>query len=229
MGLDMYLYSISKSKREEGFVIDCLKEEYPEGETLLSENDYETFPENYKHYLVKGQIKRPVGLADKVISDFLKIPFDELTVEKIGSSTSSEQDAVRFLVSRTDGTKLSVKEGTTVIEDTDSICVSCECEWRENYGKFVINVVYQFKIDNALLSYRGNYISEDVDTVYSVEMDEIDYQRKGLTNEGWGLLPENCSYCGDRTVVEKLCKDGGLSMSFLNNWEDGVTLFYAWW
>lgn len=60
-------------------------------------------------------------------------------------------------------------------------------------------------------------------------MEEVDYQRKGLNDEGWELLPENCEYCEEKERVEALVTRGGLSPTFLDNWEDGKTLFWAWW
>ena len=64
---------------------------------------------------------------------------------------------------------------------------------------------------------------------YVVKEEEIDYQRKGLNERGWELLPENCTYCMDRTVIEQLVEEGNLSESFLENWVDGETALMAWW
>lgn len=60
-------------------------------------------------------------------------------------------------------------------------------------------------------------------------MDEVAYQRKGLNDEGWQLLPENCEYCDEKPRIEKLCEVGGLSEEFLEEWVDNETVFYAWW
>lgn len=54
------------------------------------------------------------------------------------------------------------------------------------------------------------------------------YQRKGLTSEGWNLLPENSIYCFNSDIVAQLTHHG-LDDSFLRNWEDGVIAFYPNW
>ena len=64
---------------------------------------------------------------------------------------------------------------------------------------------------------------------YVYQTEELDYQRKGLNDYGWSLLPENCTYCFDKDVVEKLVEEGGLSETFIENWIDGETALYAWW
>lgn len=64
---------------------------------------------------------------------------------------------------------------------------------------------------------------------YVIKEEEIDYQRKGLNERGWELLPENCTYCMDKVVIEQLVEEGNLSESFLENWVDGETALMAWW
>lgn len=62
-----------------------------------------------------------------------------------------------------------------------------------------------------------------------VSVKEVDYQRKGLNDRGWMLLPGNCEYIDDKKIVESLVKDGGLKPSFLKNWANNRTVFHAWW
>lgn len=64
---------------------------------------------------------------------------------------------------------------------------------------------------------------------YVIKKTEVDYQRKGLNDRGWELLPDNCTYCTDESIVELLVDEGNLSESFLENWVDGETALYAWW
>ena len=64
---------------------------------------------------------------------------------------------------------------------------------------------------------------------YVIKKKEVDYQRKGLNDRGWELLPDNCTYCTDESIVELLVEEGNLSESFLENWVDGETALYAWW
>lgn len=74
-----------------------------------------------------------------------------------------------------------------------------------------------------------NYLQDIKRTMRAYIVEEIDYQRKGLNEEGCDLLPENCEACDDFKVVEALVERGGLSDTFLENWEDGCTIFVAWW
>lgn len=65
--------------------------------------------------------------------------------------------------------------------------------------------------------------------VYVYQTKEVDYQRKGLNEYGWSLLPENCTYSTNYDNLVELVNEGGLSRSFLNNWIDGKTALMAWW
>ena len=65
--------------------------------------------------------------------------------------------------------------------------------------------------------------------VYIYQTEEVDYQRKGLNEYGWSLLPENCTYSTNYDNLVELVNEGGLSHSFLNNWIDGETALMAWW
>lgn len=65
--------------------------------------------------------------------------------------------------------------------------------------------------------------------VYVYQTEEVDYQRKGLNEYGWSLLPENCTYSTNYDNLVELVNEGGLSRSFLNNWIDGETALMAWW
>lgn len=65
--------------------------------------------------------------------------------------------------------------------------------------------------------------------VYVYQTEEVDYQRKGLNEYGWSLLPENCTYSTNYDNLVELVNEGGLSRSFLNNWIDGETALTAWW
>ena len=65
--------------------------------------------------------------------------------------------------------------------------------------------------------------------VYIYQTEEVDYQRKGLNEYGWSLLPENCTYSTNYDNLVELVNKGGLSRSFLDNWIDGETALMAWW
>lgn len=76
---------------------------------------------------------------------------------------------------------------------------------------------------------QNKYIFSQINKVFACTMDEIAYQRKGLNDDGWDLLPENCEYSDDKDNVQKMVDIGGLSESFIENWVDDHTVFYAWW
>lgn len=65
--------------------------------------------------------------------------------------------------------------------------------------------------------------------VYVYQTEEVDYQRKGLNEYGWSLLPENCTYSTNYDNLVELVNKGGLSRSFLDNWIEGETALMAWW
>ena len=65
--------------------------------------------------------------------------------------------------------------------------------------------------------------------VYVYQTEEVDYQRKGLNEYGWSLLPENCTYSTNYDNLVELVNKGGLSRSFLDNWIDSETALMAWW
>lgn len=65
--------------------------------------------------------------------------------------------------------------------------------------------------------------------VYIYQTEEVDYQRKGLNEYGWSLLPENGTYSTNYDNLVELVNKGGLSRSFLDNWIDGETALMAWW
>lgn len=74
-----------------------------------------------------------------------------------------------------------------------------------------------------------DYIYSQVNKLLACEFEEIAYQRKGLNDKGWALLPDNCAYDDDKSRIEEMCNVGGLSEDFRNNWVDGETVFWAWW
>lgn len=73
-------------------------------------------------------------------------------------------------------------------------------------------------------------ITKDVPTqAYVYKTEEVAYQRKGLNDHGWSLLPDNCTYSTDYDNLVELVNEGGLSHSFLDNWAEGETALVAWW
>lgn len=72
-------------------------------------------------------------------------------------------------------------------------------------------------------------INKKVDE-YIVKMEEVAYQRKGLSDRGWELMAcENCDYTDDFDAVKAMVDEGGLSEEFTDNWVNGETVFHPWW
>lgn len=84
------------------------------------------------------------------------------------------------------------------------------------------------KLEGQSVNDFDNYLTLKPTPTYVWNMVVVDYQRKGLTDEGWALLPDNCTYCMDYDQVEALTKEG-LSTSFLENWIEGETALYPSW
>lgn len=63
------------------------------------------------------------------------------------------------------------------------------------------------------------------------ELDEPAYQR-GISAVGWGMLPNNETYCSDKAHVQKMVDEGGLDEDFIKHWvenDDEQTALLAWW
>lgn len=75
----------------------------------------------------------------------------------------------------------------------------------------------------------NDYLVKRDNLVYVYETEEIAYQRKGLNDYGWELLPGNCVYSTDKDLVQEMVDEGGLDESFIDNWVDDCTAIYAWW
>lgn len=75
---------------------------------------------------------------------------------------------------------------------------------------------------------RDTYMTQQVEPHYVWQSEEVAYQRKGITNKGWEWLPNNCSYCFSKCIVEILNGEG-LSDEFLDEWIEDKTALVAWW
>lgn len=228
MGLDMYLYEVSKPNRENGFIIDPLVENFEEGECTLSEKEFNALPQQYQELFVKGILKQTYINTALILEDIFNIPFKDMIVEARGKSyRCSESSSIYHIVIKQNNI-INLPNGEQIFEETKGFQILYNCEYKEEEGIYRIVLTFREKYDGGANDYNGKYREEEEETVYVTIIDEIEYQRKGLDANGWIALPENCTYCADKSVVKALCK-GGLSKKFLNNWVDGKTLFYAWW
>lgn len=87
------------------------------------------------------------------------------------------------------------------------------------------------RIEIAILNQEDadNFTIKVLESAYVYKTEEVAYQRKGLNDYGWSLLPENCTYSTDLDIVKEMVEKGDLSEDFLDEWVDGETAFYAWW
>lgn len=58
------------------------------------------------------------------------------------------------------------------------------------------------------------FTSTTIEPAYVLKSEILDYQRKGLTLEGWDLLPENSTYCTNKKVVEELIEKAAYMKGF---------------
>ena len=58
------------------------------------------------------------------------------------------------------------------------------------------------------------FTSTTIKPAYVLKSEILDYQRKGITLEGWDLLPENSTYCTNKKVVEELVEKAAYMEGF---------------
>lgn len=120
-----------------------------------------------------------------------------------------------------------------IIENEDYIDIYCtddvpdrfrlsQEEWEDD-DDFYKQVLRISKEDIAKYTYL-----KDV-TYYVCDLIEVVYQRKGINNYGWSIMPENLSYTSDFDKVQALCEEGGLDKKFVDRWVEGKTVFRPWW
>lgn len=132
--------------------------------------------------------------------------------------------------------KMYVKEKLAEAAGIDSTKVAYLFILQESLNKNGHTITFGFGNDKderlgsiTINAEDEKYLQEAKRTMLAYVSEEVDYQRKGLNEEGWDLLPENCEACDDFKVIEALVEHGGLSETFIENWEDGCTIFVAWW
>lgn len=232
MGLDMYLYSFEKSKREEGFRIkqEEASEAYYYDEIFLTKDEYLRLNKDYQKYFVKGIVCESFLNLDEICKYIFKTDtVEKWQIESIGSSYVNEHSKRFYMIKPAENSIFSftnVKD-LCLIDNAD-FSLTCTCSEGKNgkYG-FTVDLIEKTS-PPPFTKYKSCFISHKETEKYNALRYEIEYQRKGLTDDGWDLLPENCEYCFDSEVVEKLTKEG-LDSEFLNSWVDGKTAFLAWW
>lgn len=106
------------------------------------------------------------------------------------------------------------------LESTPTYQLVCVI-WKPMY----IHVEYRTPGDKE--RYRGRYIRSEWRDYYFYRTKELAYQREGLKPNGWRLLPEG--FCDNKALIAHLVRRCGLSHDFIKNWEEGCTVFNAWW
>ena len=200
MGLDLYLERVTKPS------IDKSKT-YTGGDLYDMGLNYVTEEE------LAETKKIPAEMLDKVtekvtisyyVLDNVKIwkAFAEQYPESYSSNSESPTDFAPAIIGGTNNNEKS----TFTFED--------------DYGN-------QLKI--TVEKDDNEYFKKEETLAYVYKTEELDYQRKGINAYGWSLLPENCTYCFDKSLVQELVDEGDLSESFIDNWVDGETALFAWW
>lgn len=88
------------------------------------------------------------------------------------------------------------------------------------------------KLTDSSKPYSGRYSREKQEEVYAFDIEQLAYQRNELNDRGWELLPDPDNEPGlldDKERVRLMTEEGGLSKEFIEKWEDGQTIFDAWW
>lgn len=112
----------------------------------------------------------------------------------------------------------------------------CNTGYSQSGGSFVYDFDLYDKGENKLGSVQvteKNYLLVTKEVIVEERayiLEEVDYQRKGLTDRGWENLPSNCYYSDSLERMKRLCsKNSGLDKEFLNKFKKGHTVFMAWW
>ena len=138
-----------------------------------------------------------------------------------GMQTDNSSEAADYLRSIGVQENAPVKERISVeLESTPTYQLVCVF-WKPAY----IHVEYRTPGDKD--RYRGKYIRSEWRDYYFYSTEELAYQREGLKPNGWRLLPKG--YCDSKALIAHLARRGGLSHDFVKKWEDGCTVFSAWW
>lgn len=114
-------------------------------------------------------------------------------------------------------------------EESNLIIVGSAYEsWRSRFVVKDFNTNVEANIE--LIGDSQKFLTKEFPVdCYVYQVEEVDYQRKGLNDYGWELLPENCCYSTDKDRVVEMVENGGLDESFIENWEEGSTAIVAWW
>ena len=238
MGLDMALYRVSKPENvSDGDRISerDRSEKYEDVQFLEPEDG---ICKTVMRYAVKCFCEKTSFDHTSAVTDmFVKLGADEAqaavfagcfrkTVSKSGSGfaetifRTEDRKAKKFLKKSGVG-----KRGNTLsvcIEKTESVTVECLAADNDS-----VTVRYSWLEEEGY--YNGRYNESEWAEHYAFVLTDAAYQRGGLNDEGFEMLPENGSLCDDKELVRRLVEKGGLSPEFIEKWEDGVTVFFNWW
>lgn len=200
MGLDLYLYRCQKPKLKDG--------------SFLDKKTFKEYTEDYNFFNYDD-------------SDFLDCP-------------TMVKNAVRVKVEQ---------EIYDLKRIAEAICVyNCKDFDPVQYAHKDSNVYFtSFSDKNIVFEYYNaetkdllkkefsnkeikDYIIVENADGFLIKLNEVAYQRKGLNDLGWELMPcDNTCFSDNYDCIEQMVVEGGLSDSFLENWEEGFTVFHPWW
>lgn len=236
MGLDMYLFKVSTPEITEGEIVKNIHEDPKcSGVAFFNTDAENVLCGTIEKFAVKCIVTERYYNIREIITDYL-MTFDvseEQASEYAkqfwqgGSSRTNKNESFSLYCEDNEEIKKTLNgicnTDEKILETTQNMTTSVRYE--SDYNKIVV----VFTFNDTDTPYEGKYITEKNTNKYAVKLEEIDYQRKGLNDTGWGLLPENCGYCDDKDLIRKITKEGGLSESFIENWIDDETVFWAWW
>lgn len=241
MGLDMNLYRVSKPETVgEGDRIDYdMQLRECKGIEFIAADD-PCLSDTVRKNSVMCFVKDRQILYEQILTDlFMLIGVKAKSAESYAAAfhscrfftkdntyyvrfTASDKKAVRFL-SRLGANSKRGKTASFVLENTDKFNIVCSVHDKDSI------YIGQQRLCEAELSYDGKYTKNEWSKRCAFTLTDLAYQRGGLNETGWELLPENCTLCDDKELVHRLVDKGGLSREFIEKWEDGVTVFYVWW
>ena len=205
MGLDIYLEKFTKP------TIDTSKTYTP---AELYDNDLSYIAiddnniENHLPQEIIDKYCRIVKITEEVIDPEKLLPYFK------------EKYPDTYLNITTDDTNLCVAGVESTDADEITVIIT---DYNHTIDKFHASVTITSQ------NQQFNITKKIPVQVYVYQTEEVDYQRKGLNEYGWSLLPENCTYSTNYDNLVELVNKGGLSRSFLDNWIEGETALMAWW
>lgn len=242
MGLDMSIYRVTAPEGiSEGDRIDCETAKKYE-HTEFRRPDDKDLSETVKRIGVRCTIQHRDIRYDDIIRDMLiKLGVKEKKAKlfsenfKCGMVCSNKDAGIRAYRNTSNYLKMALFRYKA--DGKEANYVSAELE---NTGTHSVEAVLTHKDRIEVLihhlkgfdvEYTGKYSFTEWKDVIAFDLKELAYQREGLNERGWELLPDpdkEPALSDDKERVRLMTEEGGLSKEFIEKWEDGQTIFNGW-